>query len=583
MKGKTIVSMMGAMGTVMAKTFEKDLPKAEYKTCEIRELDIPMSDGVKLHAIVSSPDFSKPLPVILIRNPYIMYDWMRNIYHIPFAKHGYVFIHVKVRGTFSSEGEFVPFENDIKDGHDTLDWITEQPWCDGNIGMIGASYSGYTQWAVADYHKPALKGMFLSVAGAEGYDVFYHRGLFNEEVWGEWAAQQMGDNKDEMWAGPSGAKLREKAFAANPPIEIGEAVIGEHCDFFDTWASNWKGDEPYWTKGFWKDFRNQAEELDVPVFLHAGWWDIFEHVQMSSWKRMKPATKDKSILMVGPWSHSGLAGGDLKYPGEGNCGFLQIPIAIKWFDHIIKGKDFDYEEGHIYAYNIGNMEWEKLGRDFEADDTLTFYLDASDKKKKAYQVTSKEPKKAEVSYKYDPKKPVPSRGGRLIASHNGGLGLTPECSCEQEPVGKRKDVISFVSEAFRKDTKILGSIEATLYVSSDAPATAFTIKISEVMEDGKTYNIRDDYTDIRWLDNNTYKEYKPGKVRELNFEMTEISWTLKKGSKLRIDISSSSNPQFLPHKNTTEPWAYAKKSEVARQTLYTGGKQASKIVLPIQK
>lgn len=209
------------------------------------------------------------------------------------------------------------------------------------------------------------------------------------------------------------------------------------------------------------------------------------------------------------------------------------------------------------------------------------YLDSMTWRSGAFIASDNVPRRdGAVNYKYDPEDPVPSRGGRLIANHNKATG-TAECSCLQEAPGTRSDVISFISDPFDRKTHITGSMKAEIFVSSDAPATAFTVKVSEVHSNGETYNIQDDYSDIRWRTPDERSDYEPGEVRKMEFVLPDISWTLAPGSSLRIDISSSDYPHFAPHMNTTEKWAEVRKGRQARQTIYTGPKHPSRVILPV--
>ena len=578
LKGK-IVGLVGRTNLPKAR---KMLPPAQYKSCKIKEVRIPMPDGVKLCATISAPDLSGKWPVVLMRQPYIFYDWMRYFYHKIFAEQGYALAMVQVRGTTRSEGEFRAIQED-EDGRAVLDWVGQQSWCDGNIATFGGSYVGNTQWAIADYHHPMLKTMFIDVFGAESYNVFYHRGLFNMEVWTEWTAQMYGKNKMDLWIGKPAMALREGAFAVSPQSRLGEHLGGEPCDWYRDWSSNWKPGDPYWTQGYWAKMKAMPEKVKIPLFLCGGWYDVFLHAMLSSYPRLPKEVRDQSVFLIGPWDHRGGTGTDLSYPGENVAGPVHVVGAIRWFDHVIKGKPCPWQKGMIHTYAIGENKWESWPQRLLSDKEHCFWLDASVKDGKALTAAGALPEQeSKVLYDYDPANPVPSRGGRLIVGHNSSKSDAAECSCVQAPIGERADVISFVSEPLKESEKINGRIQVCLFVASDAPATAFTVKISELMADGKAYNIRDDYTDIRWAKpEEGFTDYKPGEVRELCFDMEDISWRLKAGSKLRIDVSSSSFPQFPAHKNTLQPWAEATEGVIAHQTICTGGQYPSRVILPI--
>jgi len=109
---------------------------------------IPMRDGIALNATVYRPHGQKdPVPVIFTLTPYIGDSYLdRALY---FAEHGYVYALVDVRGRGNSGGTFEPFANDARDGHDAVEWLARQPWCNGKVAMWGGSYAGFDQWATA--------------------------------------------------------------------------------------------------------------------------------------------------------------------------------------------------------------------------------------------------------------------------------------------------------------------------------------------------------------------------------------------------------------------------------------------------
>ena len=118
--------------------------KVETEVDLIWGVKIPLRDGVKLNATIYKPkNMSAPLPVIFTLTPYV-----GDSYHARadyFAKNGYVFALVDVRGRGSSEGKFNPFAQEAKDGYDTVEWLAKQSFSNGKITMWGGSYAGYNQ------------------------------------------------------------------------------------------------------------------------------------------------------------------------------------------------------------------------------------------------------------------------------------------------------------------------------------------------------------------------------------------------------------------------------------------------------
>ena len=130
---------------------------------------VPLRDGVRLNATVFKPaGYHRPLPVIFTLTPYNSDTYYPRARY--FAQNGYVFALVDVRGRGNSEGVFLPFENEGRDGYDVVEWLAKQPWCDGKVAMWGGSYAGYDQWATLQNFPPHLATIVPAAAAAMGVD-----------------------------------------------------------------------------------------------------------------------------------------------------------------------------------------------------------------------------------------------------------------------------------------------------------------------------------------------------------------------------------------------------------------------------
>ena len=162
---------------------------------------------------------------------------------------------------------------------------------------------------------------------------------------------------------------------------------------------------------------------------------------------------------------------------------------------------------------------------------------------------------AQVSYRYDPNDPVLSFGAESLFVSQGGVG-----SLRQPPCSWRKDILSFLSPVFTEDTELGGSIKVRLYVSSDAPDTAFAAKVMEVFPNGSTYNIRGSITTLAYRGHSEHRQsYTPGEIVPVDIDTWEISWMIHAGSRLRIDITSSDFPQYSIHPNKEGRGRYTKR------------------------
>jgi hypothetical protein len=163
--GMALVSL-GILLSCEPQVSDGGLDNAQGQTPDalsIGDAAVPMRDGVRLFADVYLPQGDGPFPVILIRVPYgkrSEYTFMPALGRF-WIEHGYGFVAQDVRGRFGSEGSFAPISKgqEIPDAYDTLEWIASQPWCDGNIGMMGESYYGLTSLAGAWSGHPALKAI----------------------------------------------------------------------------------------------------------------------------------------------------------------------------------------------------------------------------------------------------------------------------------------------------------------------------------------------------------------------------------------------------------------------------------------
>ena len=139
---------------------------------------IPMRDGIALSGTIVKPKYtSEKLPVLFMLTPYIA-DLNQTSADF-FAKQGYVVITVDTRGRGNSGGIAQPFTSqDGKDGFDVCKWLTEQPWCNGKIGMYGGSYLGMVQWLILKENPPGLKTIIPTASVCPGIDFPKRNNIF---------------------------------------------------------------------------------------------------------------------------------------------------------------------------------------------------------------------------------------------------------------------------------------------------------------------------------------------------------------------------------------------------------------------
>jgi uncharacterized protein len=518
-----------------------DEPELDVSDCMVA-----MSDGTELATTVYRPQESGPLPVIVARTPYNK-DGMKGEAE-RFCRNGYAYVAQDLRGRFKSRGHHaIIFHNDgwstPHDGHDTLEWIGRQSWCNGKIGSTGGSALGITQNMAAPGAPPALAAQHVVVAFSDMYrQAAYQGGAFRSGLLENWLK------------GTGMTDVNLPTFVAHPR--------------YDT---------------FWEELNpeTQAERVSAPAVFLGGWYDIFLQGTINSFTTIQsrggPAAKGHCRLVIAPIGHGSMT--DLKYPASAG----KLPRCadnLAWFDATLKGKDNGVaDEKPVHYYVMGDPTDDQApGNVWRASDDwpppateTPFYLHASGKLS-----TEKPAEDGSHSYKYDPAQPVPTVGGAEL-----GADIGPR---DQRSVESRSDVLVFTSDVLAEPLEVTGRIIARLYVSSDCPDTDFTVKLTDVYPDGRSMLVTDGILRARFRESfETEKLMEPGAVVEIPVDLWSTSLVFNKGHCLRIAVSSSNAPRFDPNPNTGHAFRADDGRRVATNTLYLSEKYPSHIVLPIYR
>ncbi|MBO1514049.1 CocE/NonD family hydrolase [Metabacillus bambusae] len=545
---------------------------------EMIETQVAMGDGVMLMTRIYFPEGGGPWPVILERSPYPQIQEVLDLTSKQFTKYGYVVVSQECRGKGASEGEWTPFENERIDGLDTINWIIEQTWMNGNMAMYGNSYGGFEQWILADSLPLEVKTLFVGVFGTERYRQMYMNGMFRHEIYTSWAIENSGVSITEDLG-----DVYQKAIKKRPHIDIDLEFFGEEFPWYRDWVSNVSKDSDFWQNGLWADLSQIPQKINVPMYIVGGWYDHHLDGTVCGYRQLSNKVKSESRFVIGPWIHSLQPRGDLEYF---NSDYSSLKEAIEWFNHQLKGEKYPYSKGVVDTYVIRDHKWKSHQEWLNSNRKEKFYLSQDPIKQNGALCLEKEESRPEIiAYQYDPNNPVYTKGGEaLLAWISPGFNGCPPSSVLQEKVGKRSDIISFISEPFAEDRTISGSIKVYLTVSTDVEDTSFTAKVSELFSDGNSYNIRDGITSITYRNGARKPQaYSPGEKIDLEIELWPITWTIKKGSQLRLDISSSNFPAYHVHPNVKGSWAEQKDTKIATQQIHIGKENHSYIEVPLDK
>ena len=202
--------LMGVLCVSACLVAAQEAAKAAEKPADVDLMwgvKIPLRDGVKLNATVHKPhDQKEALPVVFELTPYISDTYHNRGFY--FAQHGYVFAIVDVRGRGNSEGHFDPFRQEPRDGHDVVEWLAQQPYCNGKVAMWGGSYAGFDQWLTLREFPPHLATVVPAASAHAGVDFPMFKGIFLFLRHAMADADQRGDAAGQPCSGkrPSGSR-----------------------------------------------------------------------------------------------------------------------------------------------------------------------------------------------------------------------------------------------------------------------------------------------------------------------------------------------------------------------------------------
>jgi putative CocE/NonD family hydrolase len=598
-----------------------------YEIAVIKDMTIPMRDGVRLHADIYRPARNGApapgkFPIILERTPYGK-GFLAGFadYFVP---RGYVVVLQDVRGRYQSEGKWAPIRDDPNDGFDTAKWLGDQEWSDGNIGTMGSSYDGATQHAMAIAGAPYLKAMVPRNAMSDfGRYGVRHNGAFELRFFNwimtlgyatgtntvrEAAARAASDPAAARALVDMTARVRE--YVRNLPLRPGTTPLKFAPDY-EAWLIEAMGHGDY--DDFWKNAGSSvidhlAEYKDIPVYHTTGWYDSWgTPVANLNFPELRKAKKSLQRLMVGPWIHSSET---LSYAGEAqftpDAALDLDAFHLRWFDHWLKGIDNGVDrEPPVRIYVMGGGDGHKTaeGRIFvgghwrdeqewpPARAVPTPYFLHAD----GVLSEDKPAAAAPIAYLFDPKNPVPTLGGNISSQGTLMFQGAADQRCRTDfwlctdtrPLSARNDVLVFQTAPLAQAMEVTGRLVVKLWASSNAPDTDFTAKLIDVYPPsadfpaGVDLNIGDSIVRARYRNGGKAELLKPGQAYEFTIEMYPTSLLFQKGHRIRLDISSSNFPRFDVNPNTGEPLNRNRRVQTAENTIYLDAQHPSRILLPV--
>jgi len=504
---------------------------------QISEVKIPMADGGELAADVYLPGqgrYPTVLTITMARK-----SKSREV-HFPkssfFNSGDYAVVCVERRGSFGSADN--PLRQGINpdghDGHDVVEWIAEQPWSDGNVGMWGASNQGKIQYATAMANPPHLVCIMPAETRPKTREYGYP-GLDYDRVFpGGVLRLEMLQNA-----------LQSRGAKAGQPGTAMPERIQEHL----------LDDGSY---GRRPDGAPTLKDVKVPVMAVGSWFDndinrattgLFNKILDTVGEELR----EHHRLLVGPWTHNGVYGDGAQGQMEFNNAAAHYRQREKqFFDYWLRGiKNGEDEAPVVTYYQMGRNEWRTAATWPPAGvKEVSYYLHPN-----AALALDKPPAQAApAQFVSDPDNPTPTVGGQ---NKTKTFGKGP---FDQSPkVETHKDVLIFTSPVLQEDVNVVGDVKVKLYVSSDSEDTDVAFRLTDVFpaEDAgsaqRSMLLRDGI--LRMSLRESRKQYDfltPGKIYEGNIETIPIAYTFLKGHRIRLIISSTNYPRYDLNTNTKD-------------------------------
>ncbi len=555
-------------------------------------LRIPMRDGVHLNATLYKPiSKEKPLPVIFTLTPYIS-----DSYHERgsfFAKNGYHFALIDVRGRGNSEGVFEPFANEARDGHDIVEWLAAQPFCDGHVAMWGGSYAGYDQWATAKELPPHLSTIVPAASGYPGVDFPYWNNVFYsyETQWATFTSGLTGNQRlfedYAYWI----SAFREMYLQQRPFQEL-DQIAGNPSPVFQRWLKHPTPDA-YFDALTPSDA--QLRRMQLPILTITGHYDDDQPGAMTFYQRYMqlgtPKAKARHYLIIGPWDHPGTRTPNREVGGLafGEASLVNLnQLHKEWYDWTMKrGSKPKFLQDRVawYVPGEGAEVW-KYASSFEAIPTFTqeLYLDSSDGVANdafhSGQLSSKKPRISPPDqYTYDPRDLRPAELERewvknFITDQRYALNLLG-------------NGLIYHGEPYSKGLEITGYVKLVLWMSLDVPDTDFHVELFEIQPDGRSIFLTHDLMRARYRKSLRREELiREGAIEPYEFQsFTFFSRRLSKLSRLRLLIRSPNSIYYEKNYNSGGKVAEesGKDARVAHVKLFHDRNHPSRLEIPVAK
>jgi uncharacterized protein len=579
---------------------------------------VPMRDGVHLNTFVFLPETGGPRwPVILHRTPYgiaaadardkfdcsrawlpsaaepmrgsILRGWRAIV------RHGYAAVYQDTRGRHGSEGEDRVYADDQADGGDTLEWIARQPWTNDRVGVSGSSAGATTAFAAASTRHPSLRAFFAQAGASSIYDdvVYEGNGIEMERLW-LWVArnipglsaahrdaviERLGITSAELDAAGAAAAARyarlDAARLAEPPYIGSDDWMRLPLAHYPDFAVGQPFLDEIITHPGPDAFRaahNFRRTIDIPGFHVTSWFDIFQTSVMAAFAELQARVGNQK-LWIGPNEHYFVY----------HDNFWGHDPYFAWFDYWLKGVDNGVMDGPAVRYSP--RAWVPDRDNYRPNDWCEaerwpppearphrLYLTGDGR------LDAAAPNGAPRHYRYDPRRPIPTLGGRNMLISAGSLDQSPvQALPDYGPI--------YRGETLAAPLTIAGNVRLSLAVQSDCPDTDFVAKLIDLGPDGRAMLLMDGIVRALYRDpSGEPRPLTPDRIERVTIDLGHIHHVFAAGHRIEIDVGSSNFPRRARNTNSGHP-VLANDTDadirVAHNTVHHDARAPSYVDLPV--
>jgi putative CocE/NonD family hydrolase len=519
-----------------------------------RGLQVPMGDGVLLLADHYAPVVAGPRPTVLMRTPYGR-GWQMAMMGRPFAERGYHVLLQSCRGTFGSGGTFTPAMDEAADGQDTVAWLREQDWFNGQLALAGPSYLAFTAWALALDPPPELTAMALYVSPHDLAAAGFGRGpfeLYNLLLWTDLMAhQERHGSAQMMWRTMTADKRLASALNRLPIASTGATIGGAAVPWYGDWLAHPESADPYWA-GY--SASAALDRVTVPTLLVSGSHDFFVEQTMRQYQALRQRGVT-AALTVGPWTHMNIDMG------------VAMRETLAWLDAFADGNGAapPPRPSPVRVWVSGSEQWRELPAWPPPDSVpTTLHLRAGGR------LTAAQPHGdgESTAFTYDPADPTPSVGGRLMSLRTGG-------SLDNSALERREDVLTFSTDALESAVEIAGIPVVRLHLRSDNVYFDVFARLCDVSPDGRSVNVTDQ------IFRSSPADVTPGEIWQVELPLTDVSHVFEAGHRIRLQVLGGAHPRFARNLGTSADPVNGTETAPVRHQIQHSQQFPSALIVPV--